>query len=442
MNKTLLKLVAVVTALIISVVMIVTISYAWTTLSTAPVAEGIQITIGGGHTIMMAPDVTKTEGGIVYHYPGFFDDTLNFAQHEQYDYLKNLNALSPVSTADGINWFIPEYYDILDEEVVNGTACVGEGKPISEFTLDDVLEYANLTSEKDKSGHYIYLDFWVVSPGSDCVLRVSQGDENGGSYLLELMNPSLNEDGGFKLVSTSGNTAASARIGFLVNPDYVTDNTMVYYQQSYTYKEQYQKLRGSYGDRGNKWYSSEYKFTIYEPNGDLHPNGEDGTYVVTSPLGYVDGDTVLSDIRNILSVQLSNRWNADSTLGISIEEVFQTAIAGKNIDSANEAKDILYNKYLQGNFIPYVTKGKFVTNTEDLYSYYASGDVVNKEEMGSLKLSGATESTAIVRLEKNVPQRIRMFVWIEGQDVDCTGAEAVDFAISVELAGSTQDVYE
>ena len=62
--------------------------------------------------------------------------------------------------------------------------------------------------------------------------------------------------------------------------------------------------------------------------------------------------------------------------------------------------------------------------------------------MGSLKLSGATESTAIVRLEKNVPQRIRMFVWIEGQDVDCTGAEAVDFAISVELAGSTQDVYE
>ena len=388
MNKTLLKLVAVVTALIISVVMIVTISYAWTTLSTAPVAEGIQITIGGGHTIMMAPDVTNTEGGIVYLYPGFFDDTLNFAQHEQYDYLKNLNALSPVSTADGINWFIPEYYDILDEEVVNGTACVGEGKPISEFTLDDVLEYANLTSEKDKSGHYIYLDFWVVSPGSDCVLRVSQGDENGGSYLLELMNPSLNEDGGFKLVSTSGNTAASARIGFLVNPDYVTDNTMVYYQQSYTYKEQYQKLRGSYGDRGNKWYSSEYKFTIYEPNGDLHPNGEDGTYVVTSPLGYVDGDTVLSDIRNILSVQLSNRWNADSTLGISIEEVFQTAIAGKNIDSANEAKDILYNKYLQGNFIPYVTKGKFVTNTEDLYSYYASGDVVNKEEMGYMMATG------------------------------------------------------
>ena len=74
MNKAFLKLAAVVTALIISVVMIVTISYAWTTLSTAPIAEGIQITIGGGHTIMMAPDVTKTVDGTTYHYPGFFDD--------------------------------------------------------------------------------------------------------------------------------------------------------------------------------------------------------------------------------------------------------------------------------------------------------------------------------------------------------------------------------
>lgn len=442
MNKTLLKLIAVVMALIISVVMVVTISYAWTTISTAPIAEGIQITIGGGNTIMMAPDISKTVDGTTYHYPGFFDDTLNFSRFEQYDYLKQLSALLPVSTADGINWFIPEYYDILDEAVINGTACVGEGKPVTEFTLDDMLEYANLTEKKDKDGHYIYLDFWVVSPGSDCTLRVSEGDENGGSYLLELMAPTLYADGSFTLESTSGTTAASARVGFLVDPDYVTDNTMLYYQQSYTYKEQYQRLRGSYSERGSKWYSSDYNFTIYEPNGDQHPNGEDNTYVITSPLGYSDGQIVLADIRNSLAVQLKNSWKTASSAGIGIEEVFRTAIAGKNINSEAEAKDALYNKYLQGNFIPYVTKGSFVTNTEDLYSYYASGNIVDTEEMSSLGLSGAAESTCIVKLEKNVPQRIRMFVWIEGQDVDCTGAEAVDFAISIELAGSTQDIYE
>ena len=119
MNKTLLKLIAVVMALIISVVMVVTISYAWTTISTAPIAEGIQITIGGGNTIMMAPDISKTVDGTTYHYPGFFDDTLNFSRFEQYDYLNQLSALLPVSTADGLNWFIPEYYDILDEAVIN-----------------------------------------------------------------------------------------------------------------------------------------------------------------------------------------------------------------------------------------------------------------------------------------------------------------------------------
>jgi len=39
-------------------------------------------------------------------------------------------------------------------------------------------------------------------------------------------------------------------------------------------------------------------------------------------------------------------------------------------------------------------------------------------------------------LEKNIPQRIRMFIWLEGQDPDCIGfADSVPFAIGLELAG-------
>ena len=42
----------------------------------------------------------------------------------------------------------------------------------------------------------------------------------------------------------------------------------------------------------------------------------------------------------------------------------------------------------------------------------------------------------IVDLEKNVPQRIRMFVWIEGQDVDCQSLESGgSILLSLELAG-------
>ena len=49
---------------------------------------------------------------------------------------------------------------------------------------------------------------------------------------------------------------------------------------------------------------------------------------------------------------------------------------------------------------------------------------------------------SLLTAEKNIPQRIRMFVWIEGQDVDCTEeAIALDFAMSVELAGSDVKKY-
>lgn len=441
MNKTLLKLMAVITALVLSVVMIVTISYAWTTLSTAPIAEGIQISIGGGNTIMVAPNLVKNVNGEIYCYPGFFEDTLNFSRYDEYDYLDTLANLTPVSTSDGINWFIPEYYDILDTDVLNGTASVGTLKPISEFTVDSYLEYANIPNTNINNGYYIFLDFWVVSPASNCTLRVSSGDD-GGSYLLELMSPVIKADGSFTLNQPKENVAASARVGFLVNPDYVTDETMLYYQQSYAYSEQYKKLRGTYGSQGEKLYSDSYRFTIYEPNGDVHPDGTDGTYTITSPLG-LDGDNIVyTDICDRLTVQLQNRWNTSADVGISLEEVFHTAIAGKNINSEQEAKNELYNKYLQGNYAPYVTRGDFIVNSGDLYTYYSGGNIVDEHELNAVNKGGATESTYIVSLEKNVPQRIRMFVWIEGQDPDCTVVEATDFALGIELAGSNQEVYE
>ena len=61
-------------------------------------------------------------------------------------------------------------------------------------------------------------------------------------------------------------------------------------------------------------------------------------------------------------------------------------------------------------------------------------------ELASLEASGATEDVYITKLEKNVPQRIRMYVWIEGQDIDCIDSTQVGrLAISLELAASNQE---
>lgn len=441
MNRAIGKLVVALMALVLSVVMVVTISYAWMSLSSTPVVEGIQITIGGGNTILVAANLTETVDGVEYNYPAGFRDSLKFSLYDEYDYLNNLAPLSAVSTADGINWFLPERYDINDEEVKSGANMVGELKSISEFRRDDLLQFANLTAEDENAdvGHYVYVDFWVVSPGTDYTLRVSKGD-NSGSYLLEMMVPEEIEDG-YTLVDTSGITAASARIGFLVNPDYVSDNTMLYYQRSSGYSSKYTKLRGTYGtpDTGFTWHSSGYKFTVYEPNGDLHEDKEDNAYYITKPVGYDGENAVYTDISDRLTVQLSNKWRTEaSSLGASVEDIFQTAIAGKSINSPKKAYTTFYDDYLQGQIMPYVIKGDFMKNTSSLYTASAY-DKVEVSSITTLDKAGATDDVSITVLEKDVPQRIRMFIWLEGQDIDCTESiENVEFALSIELAGSNK----
>ena len=439
MSKTLRRLIAAILMLIVSSVMVVTMTYAWTTLSTTPVAEGIQITIGGGNTILVAADCVQIVDGKTYHYPSYFGNTLNFSSYDEYDYLNNLNALVPVSTSNGQEWFIPTYYNISDNEVANGTASVGQLKPINDFITDKYLEYANLSGGDEVPGHYVYIDFWVVSPGSDYVLRVSKGDNNGGSYLLELNEPIETSDGGFTLAQSDGNIAASARVGFLVNNDYILDDTMAYYVDSYGYSDQYLRLAGNYSEPGDNVFVGSNRFTIYEPNGDMHPNGEDGEYVITNPLCSVGQDISVADVSNILTVQLKNSWKTDVDEGISIEEIFQTALAGKDVSSSEDAKALVYKKYLQGQFVPYINKGDFVQSTRSLYDLCSDDGVADFSEIDAINKSGATDDTFITVLQKNVPQRIRMFIWIEGQDVDCVNnAETLDFALSIELAGGNE----
>ena len=52
------KLVAAALAVALAAVMAVTVSYAWMTISASPALTGIQVTIGGGTTILLAPDRT------------------------------------------------------------------------------------------------------------------------------------------------------------------------------------------------------------------------------------------------------------------------------------------------------------------------------------------------------------------------------------------------
>ena len=86
----------------------------------------------------------------------------------------------------------------------------------------------------------------------------------------------------------------------------------------------------------------------------------------------------------------------------------------------------------------YVNKGQFIQNTDKLYANLEEDHTVSWVTLGNMDKAGANESNSIVTLERNVPQRIRMFIWLEGQDADCvSGASVSGFAMRIELAGST-----
>ena len=448
MTKIHIKLISVALALILSVSVVVASSYAWLVLSANPVATGIQVAIGGGNTVLIAPNVTEVaEDGTVYHYPGYFSDKMNFGQQSAYDYLSQIGNLNPVSTVNGIDWILPVYYSGTDPEVQQGTIPSGTLKDVSEFLVDSELAYANLPADqKDMihEGHYIYLDFWVVSPGNDYKLRVSTGvDElDGGSFVIDLLEPAAEESGdGYTLQAQEGSAASTVRVGFLANDLLLIDDTMLMYQNSKYFDERFSSLKGMYQepDSGTVYLDAN-RFTIYEPNGDYHPTGSalDGTYVETKPLALIQGQILEQSTRSNLTVQKKSTWaSAENNAATAIEQRFQTALYAQTWEDATveEIADLFYGTYLQGQISPYVQKGGFIQHTGNLYTSLTTYNGAVPAEVLANDNVGATDDVYIIELERNVPQRIRMFIWLEGQDVDCVDSVSSSrFAVNIELA--------
>ena len=455
MKKTLSKLIVSMMALIVAAVLAVVSSYAWLTISGAPEVDGIQVNIGGSNTIMVAADMTVVGAdGTVHHYPGAFAQELKFSDYETYDYLSELSGLMPVSTSDGVHWILPGYYTAEDSRVQSGLSVEGELKDVADFDLDRTLARANLPDTEESTGlegHYIYLDFWVVSPADGYKLRVSTGNEteDSGSFVISLPEPveaDADQDGqmdSYALRNVDETGAASVRIGFLVNQDFAKFDDRSHYYSSETYNSRYTHLMGQYQEPGEDvllYQAAQNRFTIYEPNADSHPGAMDGDYWITSPLGYQDGVIAETDIQDILTVQKTNSWHIGSNgMETLLEQEFKTAMFGKTFeeDKQDEVRYQFFETRLQGVLNRYVRRGFFAQSTEELYRAADSAGVVSQETLAFKNTATATDDVYITTLQKDVPQRIRMFIWLEGQDADCANHTlSSTFAVNIELAGS------
>ena len=423
MSKHLTKLAAACVLLLTALVLGLVGTYAWFVLSTAPEAGGMQLTIGGSRTIQVAPDLTRIQEGVTVHYPGEFSRTLDLAAGED-SVLNRFGGLRPVSTADGLHWYLP-VYDSLEE----GAAL----KDFSEFIEDTTLIWANGTDPEAGNGSYLYLDFWVMAPEEGCTLRVSAGSDGEGSYVRQL--PAVKADGSdYALDMKAVAAEASIRIGFLVS------------EADMPGEGAWQSLRGSYQEPGQAAEetggAADSRFIIYEPNGDLHPAGTvpEGRYLITEPLG--PGKTP-TNVGSRLTVQKLSRWTEEAgqpVLGRMLRgALLQAAAAGVTLNNEEDVSHYLYGTYLPQQAAAYVAAGSFIEDTQALYTLAGSPAGA---ETGSLASAGATEGAAIVRLEPNVPQRIRMFIWLEGQDADCSrdagSSTAGTLVIRLELAGESE----
>lgn len=418
-------------ALLCAMAMIVMSSYAWLTASTSPVAEGIQVAVGGGSTILLASDLVNNEG---VHYPGAFGATLRL------DDLLDADAhsgLTPVSTADGLNWYLPVYYTEDDPEVRAGTAKAGDLKPYDQFLCDERLTYANLPVDDERAvkGSYLYADFWVVSPGSRYELRVSTSNDasGAGSYVVDL--PQVVEtEVGFAMQTPEYPASESLRVGFLVNQNAAAESADAYAADGGD--QRYTTLRGGYQEAGEQVQPafSYNTFHIYEPNGSSHSAlGETG-YIATYPLGRNDTSVTGIPVGGRLSVQMASQWEKNKVNDLFTASVQQAQATGTATAADVQAR--LY-KNLAGRS-DYVNKGQFIQNTDKLYANLEEDHTVLQATLEQMAKAGANESNSIVTLERNVPQRIRMFIWLEGQDADCvSGASVSGFAMRIELAGST-----
>ena len=452
------KLIAAVALVMLAIILIMVGTYAWFVASANPDIGGMQLNVGASNTIKIAADQTQTdENGNVVHYPGAFASSLSFADKSTYQSLmRNMQALIPVSTSDGLHWFAPVY-----DKLSNGGAITG-------YTVDTTLTQANLTGENDDTthGHYVYMDFWLVAPDEDYTIRVStsparERETDAGSFVLAIprihvdIPESDDEDPTFSMTVERMQAEASLRVGFLVNEDEYPDAARLF-----AGSEDYDIFHGSYQEKGealSEAYASD--FTIYEPNADLHPKNEtlEGKYCITRPLIGTDGTT--ADISAIVTPQKKSDWTTDNVTDEEypsrLEEQLRAAVqyARNNglLDwieyrddpeimlamaavAADQMTNYLMGDYLQWQLAGVVNSGMFASRT----FYTGESDASEPIDMASVGDGAVTEDVSIVTLRAGEPQRVRMYIWLEGQDIDCVPDGSVrNLVLNIELAGAS-----
>lgn len=361
------KLVVSVVGLLLSVVMIAMATFAWFSISTAPEINGVSMTVASVDGFL--PFMMSLDG-----------ETWT-SQLDITELFEEANVLRPISTYDGETWFVAL------------TDAFGSVNTFLEIDDSSIGNYANTGSEE--SNYFVYADIYVTSfntSDDEFEIRLSNpsdedniqdSETNYGTFVL--YEPTKDSDGNISV----NDTMAAIRVGF----------------QFY-----------SEADAGE--FVEEDTFYIYEPNGNMRA----GTfteylesYTDTTSLGYIytgENSSYTVDAYKDYDVKdTTYKWTsvpvvADTALGYTLIEVGSETVEELETTLSVDidvSKDVTLIRQETSAWDQEELKSSSTYDSTDIATigdFYEDTPVMSTIEVGEVKM-------------------IRVYFWIEGQDIDC-----------------------
>ena len=469
-------------ALVVSFVVLVMAAFAWFTLSTNPEIKGMSFRVNAEQAVLVSQDGT------------------NFSTSEDLsDKFKDVGALVPTSTVDGLNWFVCKYDmngNVLQSPDTNfGTQFQylrfpnggneGVVKNTTENSGETTTTQADTTNAtvNEKQCYYIYTDIWLKTEQDQAKVYLSipnnaadynQDATENNHYGSYVMSYHVNEtaDGQKQIQLTEGGSETSARVGFLVmqgengstaseNPEYtdVTSNNFYIYEPNADRRSEVDK---SSDDYDADQYVAGFKAKEGIGSSNLSYGNAKGCYLPTYPIGLnADTKTPLKNALDTIKTNNSNynetvkKWNSDGQGKTDTYKGYDGQISEFPADHLLVQKASTWKKS-EGTATQELTSETFnstmigsmgtffpLTNLKEIYpeNKKLGGSNSDYTAFKSESITGDLRSSVpLVTLTKNNPVKVRLYFWLEGQDVDCWNDIAdTDFLVNLEFVGDVDN---
>ena len=335
------------------------------------------------------------------------------------------------------------------------------------------------SKEKEKQCYYIYTDIWLKTEQDKANVYLSipnnasdykQDATENSHYGSYVMSYHVNEaaDGQKQIQLTEGGSETSARVGFLVigdntlpqNPEYtdVTSNNFYIYEPNADRRSEVDKSSNDYD--ADQYVAG---FKAKDNIGNLTYGNAKGCYLPTYPIG-VRNDNTSENLQNALTAISNPSQNYDKTVKSwhsdgqgktdtykgydgQISEfpadhlLVQKASTWKK-DDGTATQELTAEKFdstmigTMGTFFP-------LKNLKEIYpeSKKLGGNNSDYTAFKAESITGELRpSVPLVTLTKDKPVKVRLYFWLEGQDVDCWNDIAdTDFLVNLEFVGDVDN---